>query len=92
MEEFESKSAISGMLRVAGFLGSFLLFIIGFVLFFSINRIIGNIIMMLSIIIIGYSIYLSSKDTSNIKYLNIIAKGFVALMLILIVYGVNINP
>jgi hypothetical protein len=47
--------------------------------------------MALSIIILGYSIYLSAKDHSKIKYLNIIAKGIVALMLILIMYGLNAN-
>jgi hypothetical protein len=91
MDEFETKNVISGALRVAGFLGAFVLFIVGFVIFFATNRIIGNILMALSIIILGYSIYLSAKDHSKIKYLNIIAKGIVALMLILIMYGLNAN-
>ena len=88
MEEFETKNVISGMLRVAGFFGAFILFIIGFALFFA-NKILGNLIMIIGIMILAYSAYISSKDKSFLKYFNIIAKGFTIILLALIVYALN---
>ncbi len=89
MSEFETKNVITGILRVAGYLGAFILFIVGFATFFA-NKILGNIIMGASILLLAYSIYLSSKDESKLKYLNIAAKGLTIFLLVFLMYALNV--
>lgn len=65
------------------------LYIIGFVLFFSEVRFVGNAVMVVGILTLFYQTYLSLQDASRLKYFNAGAKIAIALVLVLMFFAIQ---
>jgi hypothetical protein len=74
-QEFTKSNLKTSFKRTALMTLSLILYPIGFIVGGTINKFVGLIILIISLGIIGSSIYESSKDSSGLKWVNVIFKS-----------------